>query len=217
MTMNRPLPAKTSERSTSSRLLDLMPFGVILVDKDARVVSCNRHAERALDRGDALRVADGRLHGPSPDHAQRIEDAVRGVITPERGRGHSSETALTLKCQAGQPLLRSLVVSLLSPGESVLPGKPAAGVFLCDVLSDVNAEPERIGRLFDLTAAESRVAMGLYDGLSINEMAAEWKLSRNTIRWHVKHILQKCGVNSQAQFVRLLHRSPIGVAAGAFR
>ena len=48
-------------------------------------------------------------------------------------------------------------------------------------------------------------------GCSVNQLADRLKLSRNTVRWHVKHVLQKAGVKTQAQFVCRVHRSPAGL------
>jgi DNA-binding CsgD family transcriptional regulator len=58
--------------------------------------------------------------------------------------------------------------------------------------------------LFDLTAAEARVAHGLLSGASAPELARRHGVSRETVRTQVKSILAKSGVRRQAEFLGLL-------------
>lgn len=55
--------------------------------------------------------------------------------------------------------------------------------------------------LFDLTAAEARVAAGLIDGRSIGDLAIQHGVGVETVRTQVKSILGKAGVQRQAEFV----------------
>jgi DNA-binding CsgD family transcriptional regulator len=58
--------------------------------------------------------------------------------------------------------------------------------------------------LFDLTPAEARVARELAGGKTVQEIAAQSRLSSNTIRTHVSHVMEKTGCNRQANIVALL-------------
>lgn len=61
--------------------------------------------------------------------------------------------------------------------------------------------PALIQGLFDLTAAEARVAAGLIDGRSIGDLAHQNQVGIETVRTQVKSILGKTGVRRQAEFV----------------
>lgn len=61
--------------------------------------------------------------------------------------------------------------------------------------------PILIQGLFDLTAAEARVAAGLIDGRSVSDLASQNGVGVETIRTQVKSILGKTGVQRQAEFV----------------
>jgi DNA-binding CsgD family transcriptional regulator len=61
--------------------------------------------------------------------------------------------------------------------------------------------PGLIQSLFDLTAAEARVAAGLIDGRSIGDLARQNQVGVETVRTQVKSILGKTGVRRQAEFV----------------
>jgi FixJ family two-component response regulator len=56
-----------------------------------------------------------------------------------------------------------------------------------------------------LTAKERTVALHLLDGLTSGEIAEIETNSPKTIRQHVSQIYAKCGVNSRAEFFRLVY------------
>jgi len=58
----------------------------------------------------------------------------------------------------------------------------------------------------DLTPAESRVAMALFKGQSVEQYAKESRIGISTVRWHIKQIHLKTGVKSQQQLFHLLLR-----------
>lgn len=58
--------------------------------------------------------------------------------------------------------------------------------------------------LFDLSPAEAKVAQGIVEGHTVEEMAAANNLSRETIRKQLKAVLAKTGTNRQAELVGLL-------------
>lgn len=62
-------------------------------------------------------------------------------------------------------------------------------------------EASLLCELFDLTRAEAAVANRILEGLTINEIAVEHRISRETVRSHVKRILGKTGSQSQAEFI----------------
>ncbi|MCD2176114.1 helix-turn-helix transcriptional regulator [Rhizobium sp. C4] len=58
--------------------------------------------------------------------------------------------------------------------------------------------------LFDLTGAEAVVAQKLTAGFSVDEISAALRISKDTVRTHIKALFRKTGVNRQVQLVRLL-------------
>ncbi|WP_036281743.1 helix-turn-helix transcriptional regulator [Methylocystis sp. ATCC 49242] len=70
---------------------------------------------------------------------------------------------------------------------------------------------ELVQSLFDLTPAEARVARSLVVGKSLEEIAADGAVSRNTVRTHMRNVMEKTGCNRQAEVVSLLGGlSPLG-------
>jgi DNA-binding CsgD family transcriptional regulator len=55
-----------------------------------------------------------------------------------------------------------------------------------------------------LTPAETRLAIALFKGQSVEAYAKEAGISINTARWHVKQIYAKTGVKRQTELIRIL-------------
>ena len=58
-----------------------------------------------------------------------------------------------------------------------------------------------------LTPAETRLAIALVKGQSVEAFAKEAAISINTARWHVKQIYAKTGVKRQTELIQLLLKS----------
>jgi DNA-binding CsgD family transcriptional regulator len=63
---------------------------------------------------------------------------------------------------------------------------------------------ELVQSLFDLTHAEARVARGLAGGKTVDDIASDGRISPNTIRTHVRGVLEKTGCTRQADVIALL-------------
>ncbi len=62
--------------------------------------------------------------------------------------------------------------------------------------------------LFDLTAAEARVASGVAEGLTLYEIAERHGVAVGTVRTQVKSVFAKTGSNRQSQLAALLAAQP---------
>jgi DNA-binding CsgD family transcriptional regulator len=63
---------------------------------------------------------------------------------------------------------------------------------------------ELVQSLFDLTPAEARVARSLASGKTVNDIATDGGVLRNTILTQLRGVLEKTGCNRQADVVALL-------------
>src|SRR4029077_3766484 len=80
-----------------------------------------------------------------------------------------------------------------------------AAVLVLTPVTPPQAPPvELVQSLFDLTPAEARVARGLASGKTVEAIATDGGTSRNTIRTHVRGVLEKTGCNRQVDIVALL-------------
>ena len=80
-----------------------------------------------------------------------------------------------------------------------------AGVLVMTPVTLPQAPPvELVQSLFDLTPAEARVARSLSAGETVEKIASMGGVSLNTVRTHVRGVLEKTGCRRQAEVVALL-------------
>jgi DNA-binding CsgD family transcriptional regulator len=92
-------------------------------------------------------------------------------------------------------------VSALNPW-----ARPLALVLLreFDPLHSAQPQPQLMRQLFDLTPAESKVALALCQGDTPTQIAERLGVAISTVRSHLKIIFSKTGATRQADLVRLL-------------
>jgi DNA-binding CsgD family transcriptional regulator len=80
-----------------------------------------------------------------------------------------------------------------------------AAVLVLTPVTMPHAPPvELVQSLFDLTPAEARVARGLASGKTVDDIALDGNISPNTIRTHIRAVLEKTGSARQTDVVALL-------------
>ena len=106
----------------------------------------------------------------------------------------------------GRPEARSRPIAHVSPVHDA--GIESAGVgalvLVVDPADRAAIDPGRVGKALGLTPAESRVAVALAEGRTIDRIAAESGRSRNTVKWHIQHIYAELGVSRQIELAQLI-------------
>ena len=177
---------------TASETLAALGLAAVVLDENARVLAANGLMEasagvvrwRAGDRlalresaGDALlRTALARVDGAH-------SFPVRDVETNSLYIGH----VVPVRLGARDLFSRSVAVFVLAPVDT--PKAPSA---------------ELVRSLFDLTPMEATVARGLASGETIKDLAAAGGVSVNTVRIHVRGVLEKTGCHRQTDFVAMM-------------
>lgn len=154
--------------------------------------------------------------------AERLVGNVRGrqftsVVAPEEktraqhefakkvyGGGTTTDADVVLVDDAGNRVMVEVHSVRLRRGDRVV------GVF-----GQLEHEPmsEPVGALSALTPRQSEILRLLEHGRSTDQIAEELHLSRETVRNHVRHILQALGVHSRLEAVALArheHLAEIG-------
>ncbi|MEZ5417435.1 MAG: helix-turn-helix transcriptional regulator [Vicinamibacterales bacterium] len=197
-------------RGHSLAALDRLAMGVILVNASGRVVFINTAASRIVSRRDGLSVDHGRLVGASPIETRALGDAVTTAVRLAAGAALvDTSAALELPRPSATAPLRVVVVPCVAADQAI--GREvsaSAAVFVSDPDARALDGATLVAQLFHLTPAEARVAERLVDGETVQEMADGLELTPNTVRWHLKHVLQKADAKTQAQFVSRVLRSP---------
>jgi len=80
----------------------------------------------------------------------------------------------------------------------------ATALVLTPVTAPQAPPVELVQSLFDLTPAEARVARNLASGKTVEDIATDGDVSRNTILTQLRGVMEKTGCHRQAEVVALL-------------
>ena len=184
-----------------TELLDTTGLGIIHLDRRGRTVEMNDRARNLLRAGDGLFDERGFLFARTPEDNARLQGLLQRALPPFGAQGVGGST-IVRRASALPLLLHANPVAQQGTDYRVWP--VAALLLVVDPESRISIEPDIAGAALGLTAAESRVAVLLAEGMNVRQIAAATGRKESTIRWHVKNILNKLGLSRQTDLVRLL-------------
>jgi DNA-binding CsgD family transcriptional regulator len=80
-------------------------------------------------------------------------------------------------------------------------------LYIACIDSTASPTAEQLRDYYDLSNAQARVVLALFEGNDVMTAAAKLHISINTIRSHVRAIYAKLGVSSQSELLRILTRT----------
>jgi PAS domain-containing protein/DNA-binding CsgD family transcriptional regulator len=195
--------------SVALRALDQLGAAVIIADSDGRVIQTNRAAERVLQRGDGLRIRNGKLCALHVSESAGLETAV-GAAAVEQKTAAAVGRMRVRRYDGRLPYV--LTVAPLGVGLTVY-GRPLAMIVLTDP-DECRPSERDLAAFFRLSPAESRLAVALLAGKKLSGVAMEFGVQISTLRTQLSSILRKTGVTRQIDLIRLLSNLPV-IPAGA--
>jgi DNA-binding NarL/FixJ family response regulator len=196
MTTDRRGPTARERRSTSLRrttdqrssvLCELAVWlanqegrsGLIVVDEQRHVLLINEQGHRQLAQVRAMRLDGDKLEFASErHHAMFLHLTSRGAST------QTLRSGATIAMRA----LRSVATAQHLVAITITAARPSW--------------VERVRTQFGLTNAEVQVALGIFRGSSLVEIARTRQASINTVKTQARHVFQKCRVHSQSALTR---------------
>ena len=189
--------------------LDLLRMSVIVTDCAAQIVYVNCHARTLLDERRLLRVCAGKLSAANPKSALQIRQAIRRCTLSEPTPALPLGISVAL-LRTDEPSVPAWVLPM--PQTSEGGDLRRAAIFIRNTV-DLFSE-DMFASIYGATIAELRVLKPLLRGMSVYEVSAALKLSRNTVRTHLKSLFAKTGTTRQSELLRLAALSIAPVSAG---
>lgn len=173
-----------------ARMLDLVDYGIVLVQAGGRVAFVNHAARADLDDRHPLQLAGCGLKVRNPLDATALHDAL------DSAQRKGLQRLLTLRDGRGEAVTLAV---LPVDGDGAASG--AVLVFgkrkVCGELST-----EAFARHHGLTAAESRVLRQLCDGCQAAEIAQLQGVALSTVRTQILSIREKTSASNIGALVR---------------
>lgn len=210
-------------RSVLGKALDGFNLGLALIDAEGRSVYVNGQVGAMIASGDGLVLRSGELTASAAADAARLRSSIARAL----GRGEveaegddDQPVAISRRSRRRPYLVTVQPVSADEPegdGQGVNidanPSRPAAAVFIYDPERKLDLREATIARQYGLTPAEVGVVAGLVNGRSLQDIATDRGVSKNTVRSHLQRIFDKTNTNRQAQLVKLILSGPAAVGA----
>lgn len=183
--------------------LDRLRHGVLFVDEGARVVFENKAANALLNAREAL----VRHNCPYPIVGYTIgardasaQEALANALAGTLQAGQAGDRAIVLPRGAG----KSPLILKCLPTCHASNGYAAATLFIVDMGSPARADPALLGRAFNLSRGEARVAATLARVSKVDDIAQAMCLSTNTVKTHLKNIYAKTGIAHRSELVQAI-------------
>jgi DNA-binding CsgD family transcriptional regulator len=193
-------------KEAESWVLDRVPFGVVLLNSSGTVLLANNTARKMATNG-MIRLSESGLHAISCREDAQLQAAIRCAAAPVAAV--SGTGALLLNGFDDRA-----IAAVVTPVKSTMFGMvPAVAVFLTDNGARHVSRTQILKTLFELTAAETRLAERLADGTPLKEAADHLGITVSTARTQLKNVFQKTNTSRQAELVRLLLMLPVDLGA----
>jgi DNA-binding CsgD family transcriptional regulator len=195
---------------TLSAALDLMDAGVLLLDRDLRILFSNACAEAVLSAQDGLYAASERLGVTSPRQHRDLQDHVAEVAKLNGARAGQHGAWLAIPRPSGLPALALHIYPAAAATDGSRCRSAAALVVVRDPVQDNEpADVALLGGLWNLTPAEARVARLAPLATGKRQIAEILGLSENTVKSHLAAIRAKVGARSVGELATMVRRTTV--------
>ena len=168
-----------------------------LLDRNGRLIGASAEFQSYL--GTLIHDSPGRLRLQDPAADVRFANAIEQIDSWHSG------TSIALR---DEHLIGRAILNLVPAARDALHLFSNVSMFavISRARNDLLPDADIIAALFDLTAAEARVARAIAEGLSPSEIACRYNVSRETVRSQLKRVLLKTSTKRQAELSLLISR-----------
>ncbi|MEH6402172.1 MAG: DNA-binding response regulator [Sneathiella sp.] len=205
----QPIAESSPLLDSATAVLNRLPLGVILVTAQSHVLFFNDKAKRFLDRKDGLILDANRIcRAVVPSENKHLGELLVSTLAPATEKQNESDFAMTVTREHSDAPL----TILLAPIGTGIAGKGAV-LFVSDPIEPIDLSIDTICRLYTLTPAEGRLALGLTNGRKLDDLASEWGVSMHTVRSQLRQIFRKTDTSRQSELVKLILTGPAALQA----
>lgn len=201
------LDLRTITSQVLDRTLEGLSAGVVLLDRDGRIVHANAAAKRLIAVGTAVRAAGGRLL--PVDRGAQVAFSHALTLKPDaRLSEQPGPSSIALPDPNGAGLLATVLPLDRGQRRHILaPFAAAHAVFVQDASAAPSLPIAAFATLYRLTRAEQRFLAVLLAGTQVSEASAMLGVAESTGKTHLKHLFEKTGTNKQTELLKLVMSS----------
>lgn len=209
MTIHTKLDRLQTALLNSSDILDLVDFGIILYDSNKKLVQMNSSAQRILNKMDGLSVSESTLKIFDRDAQKKYNDILDENFDSNRPMASLNGGLVTVKRPSRLKPFGLLTVPMDINPCDINPRRIVTLIF--DHSAKKITAIKHFATVYGFTKTESRLALEIAQGTSLEEYALKFNVSTNTVRAQLRTLFSKTGVTRQGKLVSLLLRSTSGL------
>lgn len=191
--------------------VERLPYGVIFVGDDGRVLFMNRVARSIGSERDGITVNESGVHALRPQDNADLQKLISQATTTSLGLARQTGGAISVNRPSGSRAYSVLVTPIIQSENIFASERPAAVVFVSDPEDDNETLDQVLTQLYGLTSAEAKLTSAVVQGHGLDWAAKRLGISMNTAHTHLKHVFEKTGAHRQAELVRMVLRGPAGL------
>lgn len=207
--------SRLKSRETALQIgLDKMVMGLVLFDHLGHVVYTNPMADTILKKHPAVQKHGERIIGTHPEDGRKLNDLVNRAVRLTSSANFEPQ-AIGLRGPKGGDVLPVLVTAI-RPRDRLADtsgNRIRAAMYFSDPTHSHPMSPDTLIEAYGLTAAEAWVAIGIANGLSVEEVAEQSGTSINTARSQLRSIFRKTETSRQTELVKLLLTGPFCISS----
>jgi DNA-binding CsgD family transcriptional regulator/PAS domain-containing protein len=202
--IGRAIELKTTQTDNLARSLDGLATGMFLVEEDGRIVHANAAGIAMLNAADFLRSNGGRLSAADADTDQALRETF---LAASRGDTHvgANGIAHAMMSRSGDRYVAHVLPLASDARRRATPSSAAAALFVQKAELGKVAAPEAMAKTYKLTPTELRVLLATAEvNGGTPEMADALGIAETTVKFHLRRLFSKTGVNRQADLVKIV-------------
>ncbi len=178
--------------------LDRLACGVAIINGAGKLMLSNAAAQAVFEQGLTLKLVQERLTAALPAESRKLQAQIQHALTGSDRRGGAiivhgpAQRALSVTVDAASEQFRSRTGG-------------AAYIYITDIHArPARARAQQVREMFGFTPAETRIAVGIADGETVQDVAARVGVTYESARFTLKRVYEKLGVHKQGELVALI-------------
>ena len=190
--------ACNAHASTARALVQILNDPAVLLDRDFRILAVNLPAEKVLSAGRFLNSIHGQLQRTAAN--SYLFSLLNAAFRQDGDAGPSNAASTDIR-HGNACVYNVMPVNLNWPE-----GGSRDHVIITMRIRDRHRPVDwpLVRAVYGLTVAETKVASLIIDGLRPEGISATLSITRETLRTHIKRVLNKTGNHKQSEFVRTM-------------